>query len=431
MSPMSIDSLWAATAATTPYASRPLLGEVKADIAIVGGGFTGLSAALHLAEGGREVVLVEAETIGFGASGRNGGQVNPGLKHDEAALRRKFGDEAGSAFHRLGQEAPDFLPELISRLGLNCRYQRCGLIRLAHNKPAFSAMQAAATALERDGIAIEHLPDAEAVYRRVGTRAYLGGMIDPRGGSVHPLDLSRELARAAEGAGALIHTESPAQALKPQNGGWRVETREGAVAAREAIIATNGYTDGLIPGLAQSLLPVNSFQVATTPLPETLRREILPSRNTVYDSRRLVLYFRRTWDDRVMLGGRASFSSALLTSEKREDYSVLERVLTGIFPQLRGQPIAHRWTGLVCITFDYLPHYHRPEPGLHVLVGFNGRGVALTNRAGAWLARSIMGQKDSGAIPVTPIRPVPLHEYRAPMLNLAMQFNRVLDVLGR
>ncbi|WP_137388950.1 NAD(P)/FAD-dependent oxidoreductase [Rhodoligotrophos defluvii] len=427
----TVDSLWAASAATPPLATVPLAGEVSADVAVIGGGFTGLSAALHLAEAGRKVVVLEAETIGFGASGRNGGQVNPGLKLDEAALQLKFGNDAGSAFYRLGQEAPDFLAALIARLGLNCRFARNGLVRLAHNRRALHAMQAATDQLERSGIAVERLPDREAVFRRVGTRAYIGGTIDPRGGRVHPLDLARELARAAQKAGATVHSHSRVTALTERNGGWRVETAGGAVQAREVVVATNGYTDGLIPGLAESLLPVNSFQIATAPIPDALNAEILPGYHTVYDSRRLILYFRKTWENRVVIGGRASFTSERGIGGARADYSVLEQVLTGIFPQLAGVPIVHRWTGLVCITFDYLPHYHRPAPGLHVLLGFNGRGVALSNRAGAWLARTMTGQPDSGAIPVTPIRPIPFHGLRQPVLNLAMQWNRVLDLVGR
>jgi glycine/D-amino acid oxidase-like deaminating enzyme len=206
-------------------------------------------------------------------------------------------------------------------------------------------------------------------------------------------------------------------------------TPRGALFAHSVLIATNAYTDGLVPGLAETLLPVNSFQIATESLPAGVT--VLPGRETVYDSRRLVLYFRISPDGRLMLGGRASFSSSRTTSARVADYSVLEKVLNGIFPQLAGLPIAHRWTGLVGITLDYLPHYHQPEQGLHVLVGYNGRGVALSTRAGAFLGRKLAGAPEPGDLPVTPIRPVPFHRYRAALLNVGMQWNRVLDLLGR
>jgi sarcosine oxidase len=199
--------------------------------------------------------------------------------------------------------------------------------------------------------------------------------------------------------------------------------------ADRVLVATNAYTDGLVSGLAETLLPVNSFQIATEPLPAGLA--VLPGRETVYDSRRLVLYFRISPDRRLMLGGRASFSSARSTSKRVADYSVLEKVLTGIFPQVAGAPIAYRWTGLVGITMDYLPHYHVPEQGLHILVGYNGRGVALAIRAGAFLGHKLAGASETGDLPVVPIQPVPFHRHKATMLNVGMQWNRVLDLFGR
>ena len=420
-------SLWAATASVMPPPETPLLGEANVELAIIGGGFTGLSAALHAAEVGAKVALLEAETIGFGASGRNGGQVNPGVKLGEATLVQRFG-EAGRALFRLGQEAPDFLADLVARKNLSCSFERCGLIRLAHNEAALAPVRAAAADLKSAGVPVEEF-DAAEVERRVGTRLYRGGYRDPRGASVHPLDLARDLARVATEAGARLHARSPALSLSSQAGRWRITTPGGALVAERVLIATNAYTDGLVPGLAETLLPVNSFQIATEPLPAGLA--VLPSRETVYDSRRLVLYFRISPDGRLMTGGRASFSSARSTSMRVADYSVLEKVLTGIFPQVAGAPIAHRWTGLVGITMDYLPHYHVPEEGLHVLVGYNGRGVAMATRAGAFLGRKLAGASETGDLPVTPIRPVPFHRHKAALLNVGMQWNRVLDLFGR
>ncbi len=423
----TVRSLWAASARVAPFPAPRLDTDVTADVAVIGGGFAGLSTALNLAEFGRDVVVVEAQAIGYGASGRNGGQVNPGLKLDETALKARFG-EAGAAFYRLGQEAPDFLADFVARHRLEARFERPGLVRLAHNAPALKAMHAAADALERQGVAVERL-DGAGVERRVGTPRYPGGFVDPRGGSVHPLDLVRSLARAA--AGVRIFAGTRATGLVEGGGRWRVATPSGSVTARQVVVVTNAYSDGLIPGLAASLMPVNSFQIATAPLPPALAATIMPGRPMVYDSRRLVLYFRKTDDDRVVLGGRASFISATAVDKRREDYSMLEGVLTGIFPQLAGTPIEHRWTGLVGITRDFLPHYHRPAEGLHVVVGCNGRGVALTHRVGAWLARSLTGRPDSVAIPPAPITPIPFRRFREPLLDAAMQWNRLLDLFGR
>jgi glycine/D-amino acid oxidase-like deaminating enzyme len=422
-------SFWAASASSPAKTYPQIEGSLDTDILVVGGGFSGLSAALHLAEAGTDVCLVEAHDIAHGASGRNGGQANPGVKLSETDLVRRFG-KVGSGLFRLGEEAVDFLAALIARRNLHCHFIRPGLVRLAHSMAAMKAVEESCAALNARGIAARLLM-ARDVKEVVGTDRYFGGMIDPRGGNLHPLDLARELARDATESGARIFVRSPARSLRREGGRWVVECGGGTVRAREVVVTTNAYTDGLVAGLAQSILPVNSFQIATEPIGAALDREILSQLQAVYDSRRLVLYFRKTHDGRIMLGGRASFSSADHDHARAADYDVLIDVLRGIFPQLKDVRAAYRWTGLVCITPDFLPHYHAPQPGLHVALGFNGRGVAMANRTGAWLARKLLGQPDSGEIPPTDIHPIPMHAWRAPALHAAMQWSRVMDFVGR
>jgi glycine/D-amino acid oxidase-like deaminating enzyme len=424
----AVQSFWAATASSTASYSR-LAGSVNADIVVIGGGFSGLSAALHLAEDGADVCLVEAHDIAHGASGRNGGQANPGVKLGEADLVRRFG-EAGRRLFTLGEEAVDFLAALVARRNLQCHFIRPGLVRLAHSAVAMRMVEETCAALNARGIAARLL-SARDVRDVVGTERYTGGLIDPRGANLHPLDLARELARAAQESGAKIFVHSPARSLRREGGRWVVASDVGSVRARAAIVTTNAYTDDLVAGLAQSILPVNSFQIATEPIGEAFDREILPQRQAVYDSRRLILYFRKTHDGRVMLGGRASFSSANHDHLRAADYDVLVDVLRGIYPQLKDIRAEYRWTGLVCITPDFLPHYHTPQSDLHVALGFNGRGVAMSTRTGAWLARKVLGKPDSGEIPATAIRPIPMHAWRAPVLNAAMLWNRLMDLVGR
>jgi sarcosine oxidase len=422
-------SFWVGSA-SSPARSYPAVdGSLDTDILVIGGGFSGLSTALHLAEAGADVCLVEAHEIGHGASGRNGGQANPGVKLGEADLVKRFG-EPGRGLFRLGEDAVDFLVDLIARRNLRCHCIRPGLIRLAHSAPAVKMAEDSCKALNARGVAARLL-SARDVAEVVGTERYAGGLIDPRGANVHPLDLARELARAAQDSGAKLFTHAPARALRRDGDRWIVTCGSGTIRAREVAVTTNAYTDGLVPGLAQSVLPVNSFQIATEPIGDALDRQILPQRQAVYDSRRLILYFRKTHDGRVMLGGRASFSSADHDHLRAVDYDVLVDVLRGIFPQLKDAKAAYHWTGLVCITPDFLPHYHAPQPGLHVALGFNGRGVAMSNRTGAWLARKILGKPDSGGIPATDIRAIPMHACRAPVLNAIMQWNRFMDVIGR
>lgn len=425
---MTNTSFWSASARCEPFRGELLAESRNFDVVVVGGGFTGLSTALHLAGNGASVAVMEAEEIGFGASGRNGGQVNPGLKHDAASLRAKFGDN-GLALYRMGQGAPAFLFELVERLGIDCDLRRPGLVRLAHNAQALKSLRAAADTLAGEGVAIKDL-DADDVVRLIGTARYPGGLLDPRGGSVQPLDLARGLARAAAASGVRIFDHARAMKVQPSGQSWVVASAQAELHAATVVVATNGYSDGLVPGLARSLIPVNSFQIATEPLPRKLDDLVLPEGHTVYDSRRLVLYFRRGAGGRLLLGGRASFGASLGESSKPSDYAVLESVLTGIFPQLKGIAIDYCWKGLVCVTPDFLPHYHQPQENLHVMLGYNGRGVAMANRCGAWLANKISRQADEGWLPRTAIRPLPFHGLRQPVLNTVMQFNRVLDLFG-
>ncbi|MCC5984521.1 MAG: FAD-binding oxidoreductase [Rhodobacteraceae bacterium] len=426
----SAPGLWAATACEVAPEAMPLEGEASADVAIIGGGFTGLSTGLHLAEAGVDAVVLEAAAFGYGASGRNGGQVNPGLKWGLSELEARFG-EVGARLFRLGDTAPDFLAALVQRLQLPCRFRRDGVLRLSHTAAAATAARADAESLRARGIDAVPL-DPEDAARYSGTDYYCGGLLDPRGGSVHPLDLVRSLAHAGRSAGLRLHAHSPATALERHGAGWRIETSGGRLCARSVVIATNGYSDALVPGLARSLLPVNSFQIATAPLPPEVASTILPGGQTAFDSRRLIVYFRKSPDNRLVYGGRASFSSDRETGTDTGDYAAIHQAMIETFPQLSGIAIAHRWTGLVCITPDFLPHYHRPAEGLHAVVGFNGRGVALSVHAGAWLAGQVTGQPmpDVG-MPCTPIRPLPFHTLRAPLLNLAMRGQQLLDRLGR
>lgn len=419
--------LWASSAAISPPSFGLPVESLDVDVVVIGAGYCGLSAALHLAEAGRSVCVLEANDVGYGASGRNGGQVLPGLKLEQTELVSRFG-ETGRSLWAMAEGAPEFVARLIARKSLACRFERTGALRLPHNAAARRRVYAAALDLERRGIDARWLNAVETTHV-VGSQAYPGALLDMRAGSIHPLEYVRELARVAQAAGVRIHTRTPASRLERTRNGWIVHTKQARFAAGTVLVATNGYTDSLVPGLARTLLPVNSFQIATAPLDEARLRHLLIGNPCAFETRRMAIYFRKSFDGRLIFGGRASFSSRQHGAPVA-DYSVMTRELHARFPSLRDVPIQYRWTGLVCITPDSVPHYHEPEPGLKILVGFNGRGVALATRTGAWVAHRIAGIEDEGNFPVTPIRPIPFHQLRAPALNLAMQYYRVLDAFG-
>jgi len=421
----ALPSLWAATAPPAPALER-LVGRRIVDVAVIGAGYTGLSTALHLASAGIETAVIDSHEPGWGASGRNGGQVLPGLKVSKAELQKRFGAELGARLHDLTETAAQFLCDIVAEHRIDCDLARGGSIRLAHSAASMATLQENYETLVAQGVAARLL-DAEGVERMVGSRAYLGGRFDPRSGVLHPLKYARGLAAAVLRKGASIYQQSAATGLIGEGRGWRVTSSEGEIVAKRVVIATNGYTDRLWPRLAATLLPVHSFQIATAPLDAAQRASILPERSCFSDSRRLILYGQRSGDHRLVLGGRASFTLI----DRARDYDVLHRVLVGLFPQLRETRIDYRWVGRVALTRDHIPHLHAPAPGLLIAVGFNGKGVAMTTLMGKIIADHLRAPNMPPAYPITDIHPIPFHAVRQPALHLAMHYHTLMDHFGR
>ncbi|HXV22635.1 MAG TPA: FAD-binding oxidoreductase [Alphaproteobacteria bacterium] len=419
-------SLWAATAKEPAPVVPALRGDAKADVAIIGGGFTGLSTALHLAEVGVDTLLLEAEEPGFGASGRNGGQVIPGLKYDPDELVTLFGSERGERINEISGGAADFVFGLIKHHGIACSPVRKGWIQGVHARSKLDIVKRRVEQWGRRGAPVRFLDEAE-IARMTGTDRYFGGWLDERGGMIQPLSYARGLARAALAAGARIHGRSPALKLIQEQKGWRIQTPDGAVTAERVIIATNGYTDDLWPGLKRSLVPVNSFQVATQPLSDNLRATVLPGGQPLSDTRRLLLYFRLDPDGRLLMGGRgAPYGEARI-----DRYERLRRAAGRLFPQLNnGLDWEFFWSGKVALTADHLPHIHKPAPGLTAALGYNGRGVALASRMGKLLADHILGAPaEALGLPVTSIRPMPFWSLRQPAVSALIGWYRLRDWL--
>jgi glycine/D-amino acid oxidase-like deaminating enzyme len=397
--PVIANSLWSATANPTPDCP-PLRGPEETEVAIVGGGFTGLSAALHLAEAGIPVTLLEAETPGWGASGRNGGQVNPGLKEDPDAIEARFGPEMGARMVRLAGDAADLVFSLIRRHQIDCAGQQPGWIQPIHSEKARKTVEARVEQWARRGAPLRMLSKNETADL-LGTDAYLAGMIDERGGNLHPLNYALGLAWAAQKAGARLHGQSRVTKMEQQGAGYRLTTAQGSLTARRVLLCTNGYTDGLVPGLARSVVPIRSVQVATAPLSDNIRRSILPGGHSASDSRQLLLYFRLDPEGRFVMGGRGDYS-------ERGTQAQMERLRAAsieMYPQLEQADWAHAWGGFVAMTADHYPHLNRIGSGAVAAVGYNGRGVAMATAMGKVLADWARGTPEAElTIPVTDLR---------------------------
>ncbi|GGF44161.1 FAD-dependent oxidoreductase [Aliidongia dinghuensis] len=423
--------LWAATglAARPAEAAR---SDISTEVAIIGGGFCGLSAALHLAERGIEATVLEAEAAGWGASGRNGGQVIAGLKLDPREMVAKFGREQGQALHRFGAATADLVFSIVERFQIRCEAHRDGWIQAARSEPVLAAIQARAADLAHQGEAVE-LIGAEQIADLTGTRFFAGGMLDRRSGTVQPLSYARGLAAGAVATGARLVHGCRVTGLAREGGRWRLETsgpkaNGPTVRARHVLIATNAYLGDLYPVLKTAMIVVESIQIATEPLSAALDRAVLPSRLPVSDLMDLGVYFRRDDAGRFVIGGSGSLtgrtSPALFTA--------LARSAGVLYPALRPEHFTSRWGGKLTLTPDHLPRLVSPEPGLHVAYGCNGRGVALMTMMGKLAAARIAGDV-SDDLPIATLPPAryPLHTLRLPVMMAVRRVRRLRRTFAR
>jgi glycine/D-amino acid oxidase-like deaminating enzyme len=409
-------------------AFQPELSSGTLDAVIVGGGITGLSTALHAARAGLSVQVLDAGAVGQGASGLNGGQVIPGLKYDPEWLVEHFGKERGGALVGFAASTADAVFDLIRDEQIAVPFTRNGWVQAAHTETALKAAANRDRQWRARGADVQLL-DREQIAAMTGARGYLGGWLDRRAGVVDPLSYTLELARVAAAAGAKIAEQQRVVKLANEAGVWRVSTQSGAeLRARSVVLATNAYTDGLLPGLAQTIVPLHSFQIATAPLPPDLAASILPGGHAVSDSRRILVYYRKSADGRMVLGGRGRM--ALPSSAS--DWAHLERALIRLYPVLAGVAIEKRWFGRVAMTPDHLPHLHEPQKGLLAVVGCQGRGVGLMSALGKRMAQYLAsGDARHLPFPLSPIRPIPLHAFRQFGVAATIAWYRMLDAFER
>lgn len=419
-------SLWSATAPPIEPIP-PLRDTVRTQVAVIGAGYTGLSAALHLGEAGRDVVVLDAMDLGDGASGRNGGQVIPGLKFDPDTLEDLYGSGLGAKLVATVAAGPDLVFELIRRHGIACEAVRSGWLQLATSESALGPIGTRVRQWQARGAAVEMLTRAEVAHL-TGTQRYYGGLFDRRGGTVQPLAYVRGLARAAQRAGVRLFAHSAATRLERHGGEWRIHTRDGSVSCRQVIFATNAYSDPFVDPLQRTIVAVPSLQVATAPLPPELRRSILPEGQSVSDTWRLLRYFRLDAQGHLIMGSRGVFGDVPPAQAARLHY----RAVREIYPQLAGISFHYHWAGFVAMTPDHLPHLHEVAPGIVAGLGYNGRGVAMATTMGTLLARRLLGEdaEDLG-FPVTPVRPMLLHRFSRFGAGAAIQYLRALDGVAR
>lgn len=401
-------SLWASVSA--PADVYPILvGDQTATAVVIGAGFTGLSTALHLAQAGCDVIVVEADAPGFGASGRNNGQVIPTLTRPNPDDIVKAYGAAGERLVGLIRDSADYLFDLARGLGLEAEAEQTGWVQPAHSPGRLKLSEARVRQWNKHG-ARAVLHDRAEMGAITGSDAWFGGFSIPSGGHINPLALSRALARAAARAGVRIFCRSPAQAFQRENGRWIVEAAQGRVRADMLVLATHGYTDffapALAPDLAREIVPVLSWQMATEPLPEAVRATLLSGRPAMSDTHGDLHFARYDARNRLVTGGALAFA---LNGRARLKPRIAAR-LKRLWPQIGDVRFDYVWNGRISMTTDYLPRAHRLGPGGLAWAGCNGRGVALSVSLGREMARSLLGAPDHEvALPLVDPRPLPMH----------------------
>jgi glycine/D-amino acid oxidase-like deaminating enzyme len=421
---ISVTPLWLENAPIPPLTQGTLPG--RADVLIVGAGYTGLSAARETAAAGRSTLVLEAGAIGAGCSSRNGGQVAYSIKPSFHSLRKRFGTDIAFGICREGLDAVAYLRSLATQ-EIDCGWREDGCFFGAHTARHFAAMVRDA---ENQTRGLEQRIDIVAKadqHREIASDFYQGGCVYPDDASVDPTRLLLALLRRALDSGASVVDRCPVEAISRTRDGFEVSTGRGIVRARQVLLATNGYSGPLSPWARRRVIPIGSYQIATGPLGRDRVHELIPRGRNIVDSRRVVVYFRPSADgERIIFGGRA----ALAEKDPLACVPRLRRMMERILPQLRSVPVSHAWVGWVAYTFDTLPHLGQHD-GVHYCMGYCGQGVPLAPYFGKRIGQQMLGLKEGRtALDGVPFPSRPYYRGRPWFLAPSVFAYRTFDALG-
>lgn len=404
---MKLTPYWLDTATPSgDYRRQPVPERV--DIAVVGAGFTGLSAALEAAQHGASVVVLDEHTVGWGASGRNGGMATTGLAIGLGKAIKRYGQQQALAMFTEYNRAIDIIEELVKEHSIDCDFERSGKLTLAMNARQVEQMRKTQRTLADLADYSVSVVDKADLHSEIGSDFYAGGMVDPLGAGVHVGKFAHGLAEAGTRAGAVVCENAKVTAMTARPGGGHVvHTTRGVVHADEVLIATSGYTGSLTPWLRRRTIPVGSFIVVTEPLPLETAQRILPCHRQASDNKMLTYYFRITPDNRLLFGGRARFALSSPESDVKSA-EILKRAMTSVFPYLASTRIDYTWGGLVDLTMDQMVHAGQRD-GVHYSLGYSGHGVQMATYMGKQMALSMLGKPSRNLWEQLPYHAVPGH----------------------
>jgi glycine/D-amino acid oxidase-like deaminating enzyme len=398
----------------------------ETDIAVIGGGICGVSCALHLRELGRSVAVLDADEIGAGGSGRALGLVLADAKLSPDAIFRMFGPHAGARMSAAVMSGPAIVDDLITRHGIDCGLTRGGWLLGAHVDGVRPVLEASVRYWRDRGEDVE-LVGGRKLQDLTGSALYSAAKLDRRAFGINPLAYVRGLARAAAGMGAAIHTRSRALSIKQSGRGWDISTAAGGrLRADAVVVATDAYTDDLLPALRRTIVPIRAYQLVSEPLDPAERGSILPRGHILTDTRRLYGGIRLTPDFRLQL----SVDGPPFRIAGRAMQEKARARLRGLFPQLEGVRWSEEWSGWVGMTRDHVPHVHQLAPRLWAALGFNGRGIAMATLLGRDMARRLSGWPENELfLPETPLRSFRAHALARPVAGVLINWYRIRDAM--
>ncbi len=426
---MHESNYWLTTASMPPLTAGDLPARV--DVAVIGAGFTGLSAARTLAKRGAQVAVLEAHGIGWGASSRNGGMVLTGMKLSPEALAKRYGMEITRQMYVDSLASIDLVEQIVSEENIDCNFSRCGHLEVACKQSHFDAYARSAELIAKEFHHELQIIPRNELPSELGSAIYFGGMIDQTSAGLNPARFVSGLARATINAGARVYENARVQQITQGSqdtaSGFLIATSPGNIVARDVVIATSGYTSAATPTLQKKIIPIGSFIITTEQLPEALARELSPRNRMIYDSKHYLHYYRLTPDNRMLFGGRAAFFPETQNTIRRSA-EILRRDMVQVFPQLRNTKIDHAWGGTLDFCFDTMPHAGQLE-GMYYALGYAGHGVAMATYLGAKVAEKICGAKDEVPYAGIPFPGAPLGLYNGKpwFLPFAGAYYKVLD----
>lgn len=424
---MQFTSYWHDTApAFAGGATGPVQGHY--DVAVIGAGFTGLGAARRLAMAGRSVAVLEARTVGFGASGRNGGHLNNGIAHSYLAARAQFGAEKARALYRAFDAGVDFIEQLVAEEGIDCAFRRAGKLKLASKPQHMAGIRANYEAIHAEVDPETALLTREDLRGEIGSDAFHGAMLQKKSAMMHMGRFVVGLAEAAVRHGAVIHENAPVIARHTQGKGWRLDTPKGAITADQVLLATGAYTTEAFPWFRRRIVPVGSFLLATRPLTADEVAATMPGNRTCVTSLNIGNYFRLSPDNRLIFGGRARFSARSDQQSDAKSGAILRRALAGIFPHLAEIPVDYCWGGMVDMTQDRYPRAGQAE-GLWYAMGYSGHGAQIASLMGDMLAERMLGRPERNPFADLPWGAVPLHTGKPWFLPLVGLYYKAKDMV--